>query len=129
MRLLLDTHYVLWTSFEPARLSPAVAELIAQPSATLHFSVASMWEIAIKANLKRPDLQVDPKRLRATMLANGYVEVEITSEHALAAAELPLIHRDPFDRLLVAQAMTETMELITQDKTLGRYPGPIRRFD
>jgi PIN domain nuclease of toxin-antitoxin system len=128
MRVLLDTHFVLWVSNEPSRLPRAVAALLESPDVLPYFSVASIWEISIKAGLKRPEFNVDPGQLRLALLDNGYQELNIDSRHATAVVDMPLIHRDPFDRMLVAQATQENIELITHDATLARYPGPIRYF-
>jgi PIN domain nuclease of toxin-antitoxin system len=92
----------------------------------LVFSAASVWEIAIKRSLGRADFVVDPRLLRRGLLDNGYTELPITSEHALAVDTLPPIHRDPFDRILVAQATVAGMLLVTVDPAVLRYPGPIR---
>ncbi|HSH49531.1 MAG TPA: type II toxin-antitoxin system VapC family toxin [Halomonas sp.] len=89
------------------------------------FSAASIWEIAIKAGLGRPDFREDPYLLRRGLVDNGYTELTITSEHTHAVHRPPSIHRDPFDRLLVAQAESEGMLLLTADATVARYPGPI----
>jgi PIN domain nuclease of toxin-antitoxin system len=96
------------------------------PENDLHFSVASLWEIAIKRGLDRPDFQVDARILRRGLIDNGYRELAIMSAHAVAIDMLPPIHRDPFDRLLIAQAAVEGITLLTNDATIARYPGPIR---
>ncbi len=126
MKLLLDTHVLLWAAGEPERLSPATRTLIDAVEHELVFSPASVWEIAIKRGLGRADFAVDPRLLRRGLLDNGYTELPITSEHALAVDALPPIHRDPFDRILVAQATVEGMVLVTSDPAVLRYPGPIR---
>ena len=87
----------------------------------------SVWEIAIKFGRKRPGFDVDPQVFRSELLVNGYTEVAITGRHAAAVAGLPDLHRDPFDRLLVAQAGVEGLLLVTADSRLAAYPGPIRR--
>ena len=91
------------------------------------FSVASLWEIAIKFALRRPEFQFDPRVLRRGSLDNGYSELDVTAQHALATVPLPPIHKDPFDRLLIAQATVEGITLVTVDATILRYPGPIQR--
>ncbi len=96
------------------------------PDNELSFSVASIWEVAIKRGLGRRDIQVDPGLLRRGLLENGYGELAITSDHAITVGVLPPIHRDPFDRLLVAQAMFEAITLLTTDPVVARYPGPVR---
>jgi PIN domain nuclease of toxin-antitoxin system len=131
MRLLLDTHLLLWAAeFEPDRkssLSSATLQLIRDSGNTLYFSAASLWEVAIKHTLKRLDFRADPYALRRSLLDNGYVELPITSEHAAGVALLPPIHKDPFDRLLIAQAAAEGVTLLTADATMAQYGGPIRR--
>ena len=93
----------------------------------LFFSVASLWEIAIKCGLGRDDFKVDARVLRRSLLDNGYSELPISSEHVVAIDALPPIHKDPFDRLLVAQATVEGITLLTVDSRVADYPGPVRR--
>ena len=100
--------------------------LIEGEEAELHFSAVSVWETAIKHGLERPDFHTDPHRFRRGLLDGGYVELPITGAHAAAVAALPNLHKDPFDRLLVAQATVEGLLLLTADRLIGRYPGPIR---
>lgn len=126
MHLLLDTHVLLWAAGQPERLSPQATELIADSGNQLLFSAASIWEITIKRGLGRSDFRVDPEVLRRGLLENGYDELAITGTHAMMVGWLPAIHRDPFDRVLVAQAESEGMLLLTADETVARYPGPIR---
>lgn len=126
MKLLLDTHLLLWAAGQPDRLSAAARALLDDPETQPHFSVASIWEIAIKRGLGRSDFKVEPRLLRRGLLDNGYVEVPIVSEHAVAVDGLPNIHRDPFDRLLVAQAMVEGVTLLTSDDAVAKYGGQIR---
>ncbi|MEN1959501.1 type II toxin-antitoxin system VapC family toxin [Luteimonas sp. MJ246] len=126
MKYLLDTHLLLWAAAEPKRLPKKARTLLEDASNTLLFSAASLWEVAIKANLGRPDFDVEPAVLRRGLLDNGYVELPIVSEHAVATGTLPPIHRDPFDRLLVAQAQVEGITLLTADPVVLQYPGPIR---
>ena len=126
MKLLLDTHLLLWAAGRPARLSPTARKLIAAPSNELLFSAASIWEIAIKRGLGRSDFQADPRLLRRGLLDNGYAELAILSDHVVALDNLPPIHKDPFDRLLVAQATVEGITLLTADTVVAQYPGPIR---
>jgi PIN domain nuclease of toxin-antitoxin system len=127
MKLLLDTHVLLWAAGEPDRLSHETRALIGDPGNELLFSAASMWEIAIKSGLGREDFRANARLLRRGLLDNGYEELFIKSEHALAIEALPPIHGDPFDRMLVAQATIEGIELLTADQVVARYPGPIRR--
>lgn len=125
--MLLDTHLLLWTAEGSRRLSRVARTLINDPDNEVVFSLASLWEIAIKRNLDRDDFQVDPRLLRRGLLDNGYVELPITSEHALATESLPSIHKDPFDRILIAQATVEGIALLTVDPLVAKYPGPIRK--
>jgi PIN domain nuclease of toxin-antitoxin system len=124
-RLLLDTHLLLWAAAGDDRLPDTVAEQLCRPETLPVFSAASIWEVVIKAGLDRPDFEVDPALLRRGLLDNGYEELPITSAHTLAAAHLPNLHKDPFDRILAAQANHEGLELLTADETLAEYPGPI----
>jgi PIN domain nuclease of toxin-antitoxin system len=100
--------------------------MLDDPDNELVFSVASLWEITIKHGLRRPDFQVDPRVFRQELLENGYTELTITSDHAFAVGLLPPIHRDPFDRILIAQAAAEAITLLTSDPIVARYPGPVR---
>ena len=127
MKLLLDTHVLLWAAFDSNRLSTEAFNLISSEENDLFFSAASLWEIAIKKSLGRSDFQVDARLLRRGLLDNGYSELPIGSEHAVAVEGLPLIHKDPFDRILVAQAMIEGIILLTADSLVAQYPGPIRQ--
>lgn len=128
MRLLLDTHLLLWAAGEPERLPAAGRALIEAADTEPCFSAASLWEVAIKRGLGRDDFQVDPYALRRGLLDNGYHEVPITSRHAVAVDGLPPLHRDPFDRILVAQALVEGITLLTADPLVAQYPGPMRRL-
>lgn len=126
MKLLLDTHLLLWASDNRPRLSDAARALIEDQDNTLFFSAASLWEVAIKTSRGQPDFRVDARLLRRALLDNDYGELPVASEHAVAVGTLPPIHRDPFDRLLVAQAQIEGITLLTADPAIARYPGPIR---
>jgi len=126
LRLLPDTHLLLWLSEEPPDLPLEARELLGDSSNEMVFSVASVWEIAIKFALRRPNFRVDPPVLRRGLLDNGYAELAVTADHALATLALPPIHKDPFDRRLVAQATVEGVVLLTADPTVARYPGPVR---
>lgn len=126
MKLLLDTHLLLWAAGEPERLSLQAKELLDNPENELLFSAASLWEVAIKRGLGRPDFKVDARLLRRGLLDNGYGELPIVSDHVVATEGLPLIHKDPFDRVLVAQATVEGITLLTTDSLVSQYPGPIR---
>jgi len=127
MKLLLDTHLLLWAAGQPDQLSAAARQLLEDPQNELMFSSASLWEVAIKRGLGRDDFRVDPRLLRRGLLDNGYSELPITSGHAVAVDGLPAIHKDPFDRMLVAQATVEGIALLTADPRVAQYPGPVRR--
>lgn len=128
MRILLDTHLLLWAAGAPDRLSKQARALLEKPEHTLVFSAASIWEIAIKQGLGRPDFRADAHLLRRGFLDNGYQEMPIKSTHAVATLSLPALHKDPFDRILVAQATVEGMTLATSDALVAQYPGPILRL-
>ena len=121
MKLLLDTHVLLWAAGEPARLSESTRILLLDESNVLFFSSASIWEIVIKNGLGRDDFRVDPHRLRKLLVMNGYTEISVGSDHALAVHSLPLLHKDPFDRILLAQARTEGFSLVTSDEQIMKY--------
>ena len=128
MKLLLDTHVLLWAAGQPDRLPLAIREMLEDPQNEPVFSVASLWEIAIKRGLGRSDFQVDARLLRRGLLENGYRELPIKGEHAVAVDGLPPIHKDPFDRILAAQSMIEGILLLTADPLVAQYPGPIRKI-
>ena len=127
MNLLLDTHVLLWAAIMPQRLSPAARRLLDETAAHLWFSAASLWEVAVKRGLGRADFDVEPRRLRRGLLDNGWRELAILSEHAVATLDLPTLHSDPFDRMLLAQAHVEGLTLVTSDATVARYPGAIHK--
>jgi len=127
MKLLLDTHVLLWAAGEPNRLPLRARDLIDDPTNELIFSAASLWEIVIKRGLGRADFRVDPRLLRRALLDNRYSELPVTDEHVVAIDSLPSLHKDPFDRILVAQATVEGMVLLTVDPVVARYPGPVRK--
>ncbi len=128
MKLLLDTHLLLWAAGEPDHLSKDASLLISDQDNELFFSAASLWEIAIKKSLGRNDFQVDARLLRRGLLDNGYSELPIDSEHAVAIDSLPAIHKDPFDRILISQTTVEGITLLTADSMVAQYPGPIRKI-
>ncbi len=127
MKLLLDTHILLWVSGGSPRLSSAARKLISDQTNELIFSVASIWEIAIKHGKGYSGFDANPALVRNASLENGYVELDVTGQHAITVANLPPIHKDPFDRLLIAQAMVEGITLLTADATIAQYQGPIRK--
>jgi PIN domain nuclease of toxin-antitoxin system len=125
--LLVDTHLLLWAAGEPQRLSRKARRLLEDPGSQLWFSAASLWEVAIKHGLGRKDFRVDPRRLRRGLIDNGWRELAISSEHAVATLDLPVFHKDPFDRMLIAQARIEGLALVTSDELVARYPGDIHK--
>jgi len=127
MMLLLDTHLLLWASGAPEKLSAEARGLLDDPANELAFSAANLWEIAIKRGLGREDFRVEPRLLRRGLLDNGYRELAITSAHAVAVESLPPLLKDPFDRMLLAQALTEGITLLTADARMAQYAGPVRR--
>ena len=127
MKLLLDTHLLLWAAGDPAQLPAEARALLENPENELLFSAASLWEVALKRGLNRQDFRVDPRLLRRGLIDNNYRELAVTSEHAVAIESLPPIHKDAFDRMLVAQSMVEGITLLTADPVVARYPGPVRR--
>jgi PIN domain nuclease of toxin-antitoxin system len=127
VKLLLDTHLLLWAAGPSPHLSSAARQLIDDPDNELLASAASLWEIAIKSALGRPDFRVEPLTFRRNLLNNGYRELPVTGEHAVMIASLPPLHRDPFDRILLAQSIVEGITLLTSDLRLAQYPAPVRR--
>lgn len=127
MRLLLDTHLLLWTVGQDERLSARARRLIGDPENQPVFSTASLWEIAIKHALRRADFRYDPRVMRRALLENRYEELPVTGEHAVAVASLSPLHKDPFDRMLVAQSIVEGITLLTSDPRIAQYPAPVRR--
>lgn len=125
MKYLLDTHLLLWAAGQPERLSANALSILESPANQLLFSAASLWEISIKNGLGRDDFSVNPRLLRRGLLDNGYLELPITSEHTVSLDNLPPLHKDPFDRLLVVQAMVEGITLLTSDALVARYSGSI----
>lgn len=121
MNILLDTHVALWAITDSARLSLRARELIQTPANTLWISVASLWEITIKHALGRGDMPVSGKHALNYFEQSGYRVLSVEPAHVLAVAELPPHHQDPFDRLLVAQALSEPMRLMTHDQQILRY--------
>lgn len=126
MRFLLDTHILLWGLTEPERLSHRARKLLEDNANEFVFSSVNMWEIAVKRALGRPDFQTEAATARRQLLVDGFFELAMISEHAIFAASLPQIHKDPFDRLLVSQATVEGIMLLTSDRIVAKYPGPIQ---
>jgi PIN domain nuclease of toxin-antitoxin system len=127
VRLILDTHLLLWSAGPSPRLSRQAQRLIDDTDNELLFSAASLWEIAIKSALRRPNFRVDASLFRRNLLNNSYRELVITGEYAVAVAGLPPLHRDPFDRILVAQSIVEGITLLTADPLVAQYPAPVRQ--
>lgn len=127
MNLLLDTHLLLWAASEPQRLTAKARTLLLDPANHLLFSAASLWEITIKNGLERSDFNVDPRRLWRMLVINGYRELPVTSEHTVAVNDLPHLHKDPFDRILVAQARVEGLTLLTADKLVAKYGDGVKK--
>ena len=121
MRLLVDTHVLLWAAAEPARLPAGFRQRLESPEAEVLFSAASIWELAIKLQLGRLSLPVDLEAFAQGAIARGFRELPVTSAHAARVRSLPPHHRDPFDRLLVAQAICEPARLLTVDRALAPY--------
>ena len=127
MRFLLDTHFVLWLPINFREIRTEARKILLNPDNQFVFSVSSIWEIAIKRALQRSDFMFDPREIRRLLIENGYEELTIQSKHAVAVDSLPPIHKDPFDRILIAQALVEGITLLTADPVIAQYPGPIRK--
>ena len=125
MIILLDTHLLLWAAYEPEQLSRDAMSIIEDHSNTLVFSAASIWEVAIKSALARDDFDVNVRVFRRALLEAQYQELQITGAHTAEVADLPAHHKDPFDRLLVAQARVEGVSLITSDSIVAQYGQPV----
>ena len=121
MHLLLDTHVLLWVAADPDRLSADVRDRLESPDNEVLFSAASIWELAIKMQIGRIDLGVTPEKLAQEAVRRGFEELPVSAAHAAGVRRLPLHHRDPFDRLLVAQALHEPARLLTADRALAPY--------
>jgi PIN domain nuclease of toxin-antitoxin system len=128
MKLLLDTQLLLWAAGKQSLLPTAALALIEDPENEPIFSSASLWEVAIKRGLGRDDFQVDPRLLRRGLLDNGYGELAVASEHTVAVVDLPPIHKDPFDRILVAQSIVEGIVLLTTDPIMAQYGSLVRKL-
>ncbi|MCL2464095.1 MAG: type II toxin-antitoxin system VapC family toxin [Micrococcales bacterium] len=124
--VLVDTRILLWALYEPDRLAESTRDLLADPDQEVWFSAASIWEIAIKFGLSRPDFTANPYEVRAEALRLGFRELEINGLHAAQVIALPRLHTDPFDRLLVAQTTATGLTLLTADSQVAAYPGPVQ---
>jgi PIN domain nuclease of toxin-antitoxin system len=125
LNLLLDTHLLLWTAFRGGKLSLAATTHLDDERNELWFSTVSIWEVAIKSARGGVDFDVDPMTLQSTLVSAGYRELPLKSAHTYKLSGLPSIHKDPFDRILIAQALVEGLTLLTSDKKVARYPGSI----
>lgn len=128
MKFLLDTHVLFWAAATPNKLSRSARKLLDDSANELFFSAASIWEIAIKKSLFKDSLNIESHALRRALMDNEYIEIPINGEHAAAIELLPPVHKDPFDRILIAQAITEGITLLTVDPVLVKYPGPVRKI-
>jgi PIN domain nuclease of toxin-antitoxin system len=126
VRFLLDSHLLVWLAAQTTKLPMAARQIIEDDRNTLFLSSASIWELTIKYTLGRDEIPVHPKVLHRSLQYNDFQELEIRSDHAFALERLPPIHKDPFDRILIAQAISEDMMLMTSDETIAQYEGPIR---
>jgi PIN domain nuclease of toxin-antitoxin system len=125
MKILLDTHLLVWLAAQTSRLPVSARAVVEDPKASLFFSSASLWELMIKRALGRGGIPVHPRVLHGALLENEFHELAVTSAHALQTQHLPLIHKDPFDRILIVQAKAEGMVLVTSDETVGLYGEPV----
>ena len=125
MRRLFDTQLLVWALIQPKRLSPVAARLLTDPDGTAIYSAVTVWEVAIKSGLKKPDFNIDPDDFLRALRMTGFEELPVLPDHTLWVTDLPGIHQDPFDRLLIAQAIAEDLVFVTADKTIAKYPGNI----
>lgn len=128
MIYLVDTHVLIWIAVDSPRLSVAARNLLTDPDNQVFFSAISIFEIAVKERLSKQGFEVEASAIRRMMIENDFVELVVTGMHAAHVATLPLIHRDPFDRLLVAQSMFEGFTLMTADERIAKYAGPILKI-
>lgn len=126
MPLLLDTHLLLWAAADSRRLPAEARALLEDGENDAYYSAASIWEIAIKSSLGRKDFRVDIEDLQVALPKMGLTELPVSAAHAAGVAKLPPIHRDPFDRMLVAQSIAEPLTLLTNDALLTRYWDGVR---
>ena len=126
MNFLLDTHILIWVAISPHKISSELPILLSDPSNHSYFSSASIWEISIKESLGKKDFKFSSKKLYDGLIENGYKELKVSALHAMEVIKLPFIHRDPFDRVLVATAIWENMPLLTNDSKLSPYHSLVR---
>lgn len=129
MRLLLDTHLLLWAVGQSSRLPADARKVLASPESELFCSTASLWEIAIKAMLRRDDFRVDVPRLRAVLPEMDIAELPVLGYHTEKLLKLPGLHKDPFDRMLIAQSLAEPLILMTNDRVLTEYSDSVMLVD
>jgi PIN domain nuclease of toxin-antitoxin system len=122
--MLVDTHLLLWAVASPRRLPKGARSLLLDAANEVFYSAASIWKVAIKSALRRRDFEANPTVLVRALAQSGFAKLPVTAAHAARVAGLPAIHRDPFDRLLVAQSLAEPMTLLTNDAVLVGY-GPL----
>lgn len=122
MKYLLDTHILLWLQSEPEKIHPKIQTLLLENSTIVFYSMVNLWEIAVKNNLKRQNFNVDIDLLVSACEQNDFIRLDLQLAHVKQYQELPLIHRDPFDRILIAQAISENLCLITDDGIIKDYP-------
>jgi PIN domain nuclease of toxin-antitoxin system len=122
---LFDTHLLLWAVREPERLSRRAKELLDDASIERCFSVVSLWEAMVKSARRHAEFDIDGPTLRTKLLDSGFREIAVVATHAFSVRDLPDIHRDPFDRLLIAQAVVEGCTFVTHDTTIARYPAKV----
>lgn len=122
MKYLLDTHILLWLQSEPEKIHPKIQTLLRENSTIVFYSMVNLWEIAVKNNLKRQNFNVDIDLLVSACEQNDFIRLDLQLAHVKQYQELPLIHRDPFDRILIAQAISENLCLITDDGIIKDYP-------
>lgn len=127
MRFLVDTHILVWQAREPERLSNRMVAILDDGEVDLHYSVASLWEVAIKNSLSRMSFTMDAAALRGGLGESGYAELDVAANHVLEVGRLEPIHGDPFDRLLLAQARVEGLVLLTVDEQVLAYGYPAQR--
>ena len=125
MGYLFDTHLLIWVINEPERIPENIAALMEEGAPGRYFSAVAIWESAIKSALGRPDFNVDPHVLHVILLKAGFTEIAFNGRHGLATRYMPPIHRDPFDRAMIAQANIEGLTLVTADALLAEYPARV----
>ena len=126
MRLLLDTHLLLWAAASSQRLPDEAREMLEDAENEVYYSAASIWEIAIKTSLGRKDFRINVATLQSALLEMGLIELPVTAQHAVGVTRLPALHRDPFDRMLIAQSIAEPLTLLTNDALLSKYWDGVR---